>query len=32
VIEAWQEVAGRVEQTVTVADGEQRSLDLTFGG
>jgi len=23
---------GRVEQTVTAGDGEQRALDLTFGG
>jgi plastocyanin len=32
VVEAWQESAGRIEQTVTVGEREQRSLDLTFGG
>jgi plastocyanin len=32
VIEAWQEAVGRVEQTVTLGEGEGRTLDLTFGG
>jgi len=32
VIEAWQEAVGRVEQTVTLGQGEGRTLDLTFGG
>jgi plastocyanin len=31
VVEAWQEALGRVEQTVTVGEREQRTLDLTFG-
>jgi plastocyanin len=31
VVEAWQETVGRVEETVTVGEGEQRTLDLTFG-
>ena len=32
VIEAWQEAVGRVEQTITLGEGEGRTLDLTFGG
>ena len=31
VVEAWQEAFGRVDQTVTVGDREQRTVDLTFG-
>jgi plastocyanin len=31
VVEAWQEALGRVEQTVIVGEGEQRTLDLTLG-
>jgi hypothetical protein len=30
VIEAWQEAAGRVEQQVTVAEGQSRDVDLTL--
>lgn len=32
VLEAWQETAGRIEQTVTLRDGETASVDLVFGG
>jgi plastocyanin len=32
VVEAWQEAAGRVEQTITIGGGERSELDLTFGG
>ena len=32
VIEAWQEAVVRVEQTVTLGEGEDRALGLTFGG
>jgi plastocyanin len=32
VVEAWHEVAGHVEQTVTIGEGEQRALDLLVGG
>jgi plastocyanin len=31
VLEAWQEAAGRVEQTVPVLDGETANVDLVFG-
>ena len=31
LVEAWQEAAGRVEQTVTVHDGEGATVDLTLG-
>jgi len=32
VVEAWQEAAGRIEQSVTVHDGETAALDLTYAG
>jgi len=31
VVEAWQEAAGRVEQTVSAGAGEQRTVDLSLG-
>ena len=32
VVEAWQEAAGRVEQTITIGPGEERQVDLSFEG
>jgi plastocyanin len=31
VVEAWQEAAGRIEQSVTLGDGQSADADLTFG-
>ena len=32
VVEAWQEVAGRVEKSVTLGEGDPRTVELVLGG